>query len=287
MSRRYAVIGNPVEHSRSPQIHVQFAQQTGIDLEYGRILAPLDGFVAAVERFRDAGGSGLNVTLPFKLDAFAWAARHSARAAEAGAVNTLRFDADAAEGAWGDNTDGAGLVRDLLERHGFALAGCSVLLLGAGGAARGVVGPLLDAGVARLVVTNRSPANAQRLVEKFAARPLRPAFVALDAIEADFDLVVEASGSGLRDERVPLSDAVFARARLAYDLFYAAAPTAFVRQARDAGCAQACDGLGMLVEQAAESFVAWHGVRPQTEAVYRTLREALHAEHAAQRPPSQ
>ncbi len=284
MTQRYAVIGNPVEHSRSPQIHAQFAREAGIDLEYGRILAPLGGFVEAVERFRDAGGSGLNVTLPFKLDAFAWAARHSERAAEAGAVNTLRFDAQAGEGAWGDNTDGAGLVRDLVERHDFALAGRSVLLLGAGGAARGVVGPLLDAGVGRLVVANRSPANAARLVEKFAARAVHPVCVRLDALEPGFDLVVEASGSGLRDERVPLADEVFAAATLAYDLFYAGAPTAFVRQARAAGCPRACDGLGMLVEQAAESFFVWLGVRPATEAVYRTLREALDAEHAAPRP---
>ncbi|MCO5101488.1 MAG: shikimate dehydrogenase [Burkholderiaceae bacterium] len=284
MSRRYAVIGNPVEHSRSPAIHAQFARQTGIDLEYGRILAPLDGFVEAVERFRDAGGSGLNVTVPFKLDAFAWAAHRSARAAEAGAVNTLRFD-DGAAGAWGDNTDGAGLVRDLGERLGFALRGRAVLLLGAGGAARGVVGPLLDAGAARLVVANRSRANAERLVEKFATRAVHPVFVPLDAIEPGFDLIVEASGSGLRDEPVPLADEVFAAATLAYDLFYAAAPTAFVRQARAAGCRRADDGLGMLVEQAAESFFAWHGARPQTEPVYRALREALQAEHA-QRPPS-
>jgi len=285
MSRRYAVIGNPVEHSRSPAIHAQFARQTGIDLEYGRILAPLDGFVEAVERFRDAGGSGLNVTLPFKLDAFAWAAHHSARAAEAGAVNTLRFD-DGAAGAWGDNTDGAGLVRDLGERLGFDLRGRSVLLLGAGGAARGVVGPLLDAGVARLVVANRSRANAERLVEKFATRAVHPVFVPLDAIEPGFDLIVEASGSGLRDEPVPLTEEVFAAAALACDLFYAAAPTAFVRQARAAGCRRASDGLGMLVEQAAESFLAWHGARPQTGPVYRALREALQAEDAAQRPPS-
>ncbi|MCD6679099.1 MAG: shikimate dehydrogenase [Burkholderiaceae bacterium] len=287
MSHRYAVIGNPVEHSRSPTIHAQFARQTGIDLEYGRILAPVDGFVAAVERFRDEGGSGLNVTLPFKLDAFAWAARHSARATEAGAVNTLRFDADAGGSAWGDNTDGAGLVRDLCERNGFALAGRSVLLLGAGGAARGIVGPLLDAGVTRLVVANRSRANAERLAEKFAARAVHPVCVALDAIEPGFDLIVEASGSGLRDERVPIVDEVFEAASLAYDLYYAASPTAFVRQARGAGCRAACDGLGMLVEQAAESFLDWHGVRPQTDPVYSALREALHIGSTPQRPPSQ
>ncbi len=294
MSRRYAVIGNPVEHSRSPAIHEQFARQTGIDLEYGRILAPIGGFVDAVERFRDAGGSGLNVTVPFKLDAFAWAERHSDRAAEAGAVNTLRFDADAAGGAaaWGDNTDGAGLVRDLLERQDFPLAGRSVLLLGAGGAARGVVGPLLDAGIARLVVANRSRANAEALVGAFATRALHPVVVGLDAVEPGFDLILEASGSGLRDERVALADEVLAAASLAYDLYYAPQPTAFVRQAFAAGCTSACDGLGMLVEQAAESFLAWHGVRPETEPVFRALREALRsaapasdAGRAARRPP--
>lgn len=290
MSARYAVIGNPVAHSRSPAIHAQFARQTGIDLEYGRIIAPLDGFVAAVERFRDDGGRGLNVTLPFKLEAFAWATRHSERAAEAGAVNTLRFDgvdgAGAVPTAFGDNTDGAGLVRDLVERHAFALDGRSVLLLGAGGAARGVVGPLLDAGVTRLVVTNRSAPNGRRLVDAFAARAIHPVFVPFDAVEPGFDLIIDASGSGLRDEAVPLTDAVFGSAALAYDLFYAAQPTAFVRQALAAGCTRACDGLGMLVEQAAESFLVWHGVRPDTEPVYRSLRQTLRAEAASPSPPA-
>lgn len=285
MSRRYAVIGNPVEHSRSPAIHAMFAQQTGIDLEYGRILAPLDGFAAAVERFRAQGGSGLNVTLPFKQAAFALAQPQTARAIEAGAVNTLCFETNAPEGGRirGDNTDGAGLVRDLLERRGFALAGCSALLLGAGGAARGVVGPLLDSGVARLVVANRSRENAERLVASFAARAVRPVFAGFDALEPGFDLILEASGSGLRDQRVPVPDGVFAAASLACDLFYADTPTVFVRQAHAAGCARTCDGLGMLVEQAAESFFVWHGVRPQTEAVYRALRAGLSG--AARRPP--
>ena len=293
MSRRYAVIGNPVEHSRSPAIHEQFARQTGIELEYGRILAPVDGFVEAVERFRDAGGAGLNVTVPFKVAAFEWAPRHSERAIEAGAVNTLRFDENVAPGgvAWGDNTDGAGLVRDLIDRQGFALAGRSVLLLGAGGAARGIVGPLLDAGIARLVVANRSPANAEQLAEAFATRAVHPVVVALDTVEPGFDLVVEASGSGLRNEPVALADEVLAAASLAYDLYYSMQPTAFVRQAFAAGCARACDGLGMLVEQAAESFLVWHDVRPETEPVFRTLREALrtgapmpHTGRAARRP---
>lgn len=286
MSRRYAVIGNPVEHSRSPSIHQQFARQCGIELEYGRILAPVDGFVEAVERFRDEGGCGLNVTVPFKVDAFEWATRHSERAIEAGAVNTLRFDGSAAPDApaWGDNTDGTGLVRDLLDRQGFDLTGRSVLLVGAGGAARGIVGPLLDAGIARLLVTNRSRANAERLVEAFATRAVHPVVVGLDAVEPGFDLIVEASGSGLRNEPVALAGEVLAAASLAYDLYYSTQPTAFVRQARAAGCARACDGLGMLVEQAAESFLVWHGVRPGTELVFRTLRDAPDAEASASGP---
>ncbi len=281
MSARYAVIGNPVAHSRSPSIHARFARQTHADLEYGAILAPLDGFVEAAERFRDAGGSGLNVTLPFKREAYRWAERRSARAEQAGAVNTLRFDAEPGASraiAFGDNTDGAGLVADLVHRQRFALADRAVLLLGAGGAARGVVGPLLQAGVSRLVVANRSPANAVALVDAFRGRRgVVPTAVALEAIEPGFDLVLDATGSGLRNEPVPLPAAVFAGASLAYDLFYRAAPTVFVRQALAAGCARACDGLGMLVEQAAESFLVWRGIRPDTDPVYDALRAELAA----------
>jgi len=286
MSDRYAVIGNPVAHSRSPSIHARFAKQTGQDIEYGRLLAPLDGFVEAVERFRDAGGRGLNVTLPFKLEAFAWAARRSERAQLAGAVNTLRFDRD---DAWGDNTDGAGLVRDLEDRLGLALAGRSVLILGAGGATRGVIGPLLEAGVARLTIANRTPSRAIELVDDFlrAAESRAPAGSALpgtplpagrlrgcgfDDAGGGHDLVVNATSAGLAGERLPIADALLAGAVLAYDMFYAARETAFVAQALAAGCPRACDGLGMLVEQAAESFLAWRGVRPLTAPVYEALR---------------
>ncbi|RPH67468.1 MAG: shikimate dehydrogenase [Burkholderiales bacterium] len=298
MTDRYAVIGNPVAHSRSPAIHARFASQTGHDIEYGRLLAPLDGFVEAVRRFRNEGGRGLNVTLPFKLEAFAWAGRRSARAQAAGAVNTLRFDADGA--SLGDNTDGAGLVRDVETRLGMSLAGRSVLVLGAGGAARGALGPLLDAGVARLVIANRTPGKAVALVEAFTqaggaggaqaggaqarastsgspprARPRACEFAALDA---GFELIVNATSTGLSGARLPVPDAVFATAALAYDMFYAPRDTAFMAQALGAGCRRACDGLGMLVEQAAESFLVWRGVRPLTGPVY----EALRAEFAAE-----
>lgn len=272
MTDRYAVIGNPVAHSRSPSIHARFAKQTGHDIEYGRLLAPLDGFVRVVERFRAEGGRGLNVTLPFKLEAYAWAGRRSGRAQAAGAVNTLRFDDDGT--AFGDNTDGAGLVRDVQQRLGLPLAGRAVLVLGAGGAARGVVGPLLDAGVARLVIANRTPARAIALAEAFAqARACD--FAALDA---GFDLVVNATSAGLSDERLPISDAVLGAATLCYDMVYAARDTAFVAQALAAGCPRASDGLGMLVEQAAESFLVWRGVRPLTGPVYEALRAELAAD---------
>ncbi len=282
MTDRYAVIGNPVAHSRSPSIHARFAKQTGEDVEYGRLLAPLDGFVEAVERFRDAGGRGLNVTLPFKPEAFAWAARRSERARVAGAVNTLRFDR---EGAWGDNTDGAGLVRDLEDRLELALAGRSVLILGAGGATRGVLGPLLDAGVARLTIANRTPGRAIELVDEFlrTSASAAPAASRLRGCGFDdagdgHDLVVNATSAGLAGDRLPIADALLAGAVLAYDMFYAARETAFVAQALAAGCPRACDGLGMLVEQAAESFFVWRGVRPLTAPVYEALRAELAAE---------
>ncbi len=275
MTDRYAVIGNPVAHSRSPSIHAHFARQTGQDLEYGRLLAPLDGFVVAVEHFRDAGGCGLNVTLPFKSEAHAWAARRSARAQVAGAVNTLRFDRD---GAWGDNTDGAGLVRDLEDRLGVALAGRSVLILGAGGATRGVIGPLIEAGVARLTIANRTAPRAIALVDEFAGMAAgRLRGCGFDDAGDGHDLLVNATSAGLVGDRLPIADALFAGAVLAYDMFYAARETAFVAQAREGGCARACDGLGMLVEQAAESFFAWRGVRPLTAPVYEALRTELAA----------
>jgi shikimate dehydrogenase len=297
MTDRYAVIGNPVAHSRSPSIHARFARQTGQDIEYGRLLAPPDGFVEAVERFRDAGGRGLNVTLPFKLDAFAWAARRSARAQAAGAVNTLRFDGPGE--AFGDNTDGIGLVRDIESRLGVRLAGCSIAILGAGGASRGVIGPLLEAGAARITIANRTPDRALALAEAFvagpagrrvagdatavsgapaAAAPPRVRACAFAALEPGYDLIVNATSAGLGGERLPVADAVLAAAALAYDMFYGARDTAFVAQARAAGCPRACDGLGMLVEQAAESFLVWRGVRPLTDPVYEALRNEIAAE---------
>ena len=279
MTDSYAVIGNPIAHSRSPAIHAAFASATGHDVDYGRLLAPLDGFTATALRFRDEGGRGLNVTLPFKLEAFALATELTARAAAAGAVNVLAFDGDR---ILGDNTDGVGLVRDIEERLGLPLGGASVLLLGAGGAARGVIRPLLQAGVERLVVVNRNPARALELARQLGESRVQGGGFELAAralaAGVSFQLLLNATSVGLDGSALPLPVELFAQARLAFDMYYAAHPTAFMKQAAAAGCPSVSDGLGMLVQQAAESFLVWRGVRPPTGPVYAALRAQLAAE---------
>jgi len=273
MTDRYAVVGNPVAHSCSPSIHAQFAEQTGQDIRYERLLAPLDRFVETAEAFRAAGGRGLNVTLPFKLQAFAYAQRRSPRAQAAGAVNTLAFSPGE---VFGDNTDGIGMVRDIVGRLGVSLAGCRVLMAGAGGAARGVLLPLLEAGVAAVVVANRTPARAEELA-RLAGDP-RVSGCGLDALatgDGRFDVVINATSAGLDDAETPLPDTCLRDARLAYDMVYGARATPFMQWASRLGCVQVSDGLGMLVEQAAESFLIWRGVRPQTGPVFRRLRAEL------------
>ena len=262
MTDRYAVIGHPVAHSRSPWIHAEFAQACRQDMEYGRIDAAPGGFAAAADAFRAAGGKGLNVTLPFKEDAFRYCARTSDRARDAQAVNTIAFDA----GPFGDNTDGVGLVRDLEANLAFALAGRSVLLMGAGGAAQGVAGALLAAGIARLVVANRTAARAQALAARFTGVK----GCGYSALEGRFDLVVNATSAGLAGESPDLPAGILRAGVLAYDMVYGR-DTPFLSAARFAGV-RACDGLGMLVEQAAESFFIWRGVRPETRAVLARLR---------------
>ena len=276
MSDRYAVVGNPVAHSRSPSIHAQFAAQTGQDISYERLLAPLDGFVATVEAFRAGGGRGANVTLPFKLQAFEYARRRSPRAEAAGAVNTLVFEP---EGVFGDNTDGVGMVRDIVDRLGFRLRGCRLLLAGAGGAARGVVQPLLQAGVASIVIANRTVPRAVELARLGGDSRVRGCgFEALDAdgpAGQGFDAIVNATSTGLEDTIPAIPDAAYRGLRLAYDMVYGARPTPFMRHAARLGCPQVSDGLGMLVEQAAESFLLWRGVRPRTDAVLARLRAEI------------
>lgn len=262
MSDRYAVIGNPVAHSKSPSIHAEFARATGQDIEYGLIEAPLDGFAAAVERWRRSGGKGLNVTLPFKSEAFRLCARVSERARRAQAVNTLRF-----EDSFGDNTDGVGLIRDIGDNLGLTLNGRSVVLLGAGGAAQGVAGALLEAGVGRLVIANRTVSKAREVAARFPGASA----CGYDALKRErFDIVINATSAGLADDSPPLPEKLLGKGVLAYDMVYGR-DTPFLAAARSAG-ATACDGLGMLVEQAAESFFIWRGVRPATRPVLAKLR---------------
>ncbi len=274
---RYAVVGHPIAHSKSPQIHAAFARQTGQVLSYEAILAPLDGFAATVCAFRAAGGRGINVTVPFKLEAFALADRHTERARSAGAVNTLVFDAD---GILGDNTDGAGLVRDLGTNLGCTLGARRVLLLGAGGAARGALLPLLQAEPAALFLANRSAGKATALAAAFANHAGKVELRAGGFAELagqQFDLVINATAASLAAEAPALPPALYAPGALAYDMMYGRAPTPFMVAARADGATRIADGLGMLVEQAAESFYLWRGVRPDTAPVLADLRRALDA----------
>lgn len=268
MTARYAVIGNPVAHSKSPWIHARFARDTGQDMSYEAIEAPIDGFARAVDAFRAAGGSGANVTLPFKEQAFTYSASTSERARAARSVNTLVLDRGA---PWGDNTDGIGLVRDLEANIGMTLRGKKVVVLGAGGAAQGVLQPLLAAGVRELVVANRTVERSVALATRFPG--IEGTGYAGLAARA-FDLVINATSAGLRGELPPLPPAqeagLFAEGALAYDMVYGR-DTPFLEYARRAG-ARVSDGAGMLVEQAAESFFIWRGVRPDTRAVLAALR---------------
>lgn len=270
---RYAVIGNPVAHSKSPLIHAAFAAQTGQAMQYETVLAPLDGFVAAVDAFRSAGGRGLNVTVPFKLEAHALASRRSPRAEAAGAVNTLAFEGDT---LFGDNTDGAGLVRDLEHNLECPLAGRRVLLLGAGGASRGAVLPLLGAAPRSLFIANRSADKADALVEHFRACAGAcllegGGFPALAG--RAFDVVINATSASLGNAVPDLPTGLYADGALAYDMMYGQGDTPFMRVAREQGASHLADGLGMLVEQAAESFFVWRGIRPDTGPVLQSLRQ--------------
>ncbi|MGH8620892.1 MAG: shikimate dehydrogenase [Burkholderiales bacterium] len=274
MTDPYAVIGNPVEHSLSPRIHADFARATGKDMTYDRILAPREGFRDAVLAFRAAGGKGLNVTLPFKHEAWRLAGVRRGFAVAAGAVNTLSFEG---EGIVGHNTDGVGLVRDLTQNLRVEVRGKRVLLMGAGGASYGVMEPLLREQPETVVVANRTLEKAIELVAHF--EKLQPfalqgfsarAYGALAG--ARFDLLINATSAGLEGAMPPLPEEVFASDALAYDMVYARR-TPFLDFARERG-ARVSDGLGMLVEQAAESFFIWRGVRPATAPVIAMLRTA-------------
>ena len=275
MSSLYAVFGHPVGHSLSPRIHAAFGRQAGIDLRYEAIDATPEEFPRALEAFAAAGGAGANITLPHKQAAYALCATRTERAQRAGAVNTI---VRSAEGWHGDNTDGAGLVRDLTERHRFDLRQRRTLLIGAGGAARGVAPSLLDAGVGELYIVNRTPERADALAD-ILGQPARGHARYLSDLPAlgSFDLLLNATSAARGGSLPPLPMSLLAPRCTAVDLSYGEAAIPFLAWARANGAQQVVDGLGMLVEQAAESFALWHGVRPLTDEVY----EELHARHAA------
>lgn len=274
MTDKYAVVGNPVAHSKSPLIHAEFARQTGQDMSYGRLLAPLDKFIETVNEFRAQDGKGLNVTVPFKEQAFHYSSRLTKRALDAEAVNTLKFDG---ETVYGDNTDGVGLVRDLTHNWHRQLAGKRILLMGAGGAARGVMLPLLQESPEYFVLANRNVGKAEALAAKYieagtpgiTGRGLTA--TPYEQLKEPFDIVINATSASLKGELPPLPDGLFNPGALAYDLMYGA-ETPFMAWARAHGAETVADGLGMLVEQAAESFHLWRGVRPETAPVIQKLR---------------
>ena len=275
MTDRYAVIGNPIEQSKSPLIHTAFAQVTGQDIDYTKVLAPLGGFAQAVDAFRAAGGRGMNVTAPFKLDAFAYATDLAPSAQMAGAVNAMKFDGDK---VYAENFDGLGLVRDVVHNLDCPLQGRRVLILGAGGATRGALLPLLAQSPAEVVIVNRTVAKAQELAG--LARQHQMGQVPVHGmgyadVAGAFDVVLNATSASLTSELPPLPMTVFAPDCLAYDLTYGKGLTPFLKLARQAGVTRLADGVGMLAEQAAEAFNWWRGVRPETAAVIEQITVPL------------
>jgi shikimate dehydrogenase len=276
MTDRYAVIGNPIEQSKSPLIHSTFAQVTGQDIDYGKLLGPLGEFAATVDAFRASGGRGMNVTAPFKLDAFAYATHLAPSAQMAGAVNAMKFEGDK---VFAENFDGVGLVRDLVHNLQCPLQGRRVLILGAGGATRGALLPLLAEHPSELVIVNRTVAKAQELAalahqHQTGQVPVHGLGYA-DLQGQMFDVVLNASSSSLTAELPPLPASVFAPGCLAYDLTYGKGLTPFLKLAQQAGVIRLADGVGMLAEQAAEAFVWWRGIRPDTAAVIQKLTVSL------------
>jgi shikimate dehydrogenase len=276
----FAVIGNPVKHSRSPSIHHLFAQQTGISLEYDRIEAPVDQFESTVRDFFMRGGTGLNVTVPFKQQAWTLASAHlSTRARLAQAVNTLWIKNDVLHGC---NTDGVGLVRDL-ERLGVAFKQARILIIGAGGTARGVMGPILETNCQHLRIVNRTETRAMELVHAYhqsypdTQQQISAGGLADAPLKGGWDIVINASSSSLGDTAPQVPAGLYAPGALAYDMMYGARPTPFMLQATADGAHRTSDGLGMLVGQAAESFYIWHGIKPDIKPVLHAIRAELEA----------
>ena len=276
MTDRYAVIGNPIEQSKSPLIHSTFAQVTGHDIEYTKLLGPLGAFAQTVDAFRAAGGLGLNVTAPFKLDAFAYATDLAPSAQMAGAVNAMKFEGGK---VYAENFDGVGLVRDVVHNLAFPLQGRRVLILGAGGATRGALLPMLAQRPAELVIVNRTEAKARELADLANQHPTHGVPVKGlgygDLQQRTFDVVFNATSASLTAEGLPLPASVFAPDCLAYELAYGKGLTPFLLLAQQAGVQRLADGVGMLAEQAAEAFAWWRGVRPHTASVIAKLSVPL------------
>ncbi|SCY37224.1 shikimate dehydrogenase [Nitrosospira sp. Nl5] len=265
----YAVVGNPIAHSKSPLIHAEFSRQTGQEMRYEAILAPMDAFAETVAIFRERGGKGINVTVPFKLEACNISSRLSARAHAAQAVNTLVFDGG---GILGDNTDGAGLMRDIMINQEFSITAKRVLLMGAGGAARGAMLPLLKQGPSILTIANRTGQKAHELQQQFSHYGNVVSGDYADLRGEKFDLVINATSASLNGELPLLPSGIFTGESLAYDMMYGG-HTPFLQFAKKDGATRLADGTGMLVEQAAESFFLWRGVRPQTAPVIEMLKK--------------
>jgi len=269
----YAVMGNPITHSKSPLIHSLFAKQTGQNIRYRAIQVDPGGLNQAVGNFFALGGKGLNITVPFKAEAWQMASQLSDRARFAGAVNTLKILQNGQ--LLGDNTDGIGLVYDLMHHHGIRIEGKSLLLVGAGGAARGVIAPIVDQKPSQFIIANRTIDKAQELASHFSGKMEILAKNFVDLNKDRFDIVINATSASLGNEIPQLPESCVAQAEIAYDMMYGAKPTVFMQWAVQAGVKTASDGLGMLVEQAAESFLIWRGIRPDTAGVISVLRQQL------------
>ena len=270
---KYAVFGNPIKHSKSPQIHAIFAEQCAQAMQYRAVRVELGGFSKAASNFFAEGGSGLNITLPFKRDAYDFSQRLSDRARRAGAVNTLTLTADGT--IEGDNTDGIGLVRDMIANLGWAVQGLRILVLGAGGAVRGVLEPLLRERPRELLIVNRTAERAVDLAEEFSdiAAIAGGGYELIG--ERQFDLIINASSAGLSGEMAELPSSLLTERSCCYDMIYGAEPTPFMRWAAHHAAWAVSDGVGMLVEQAAQSFYIWRNLRPETRSVIHQLRESL------------
>lgn len=267
MPKKYAVLGNPIAHSKSPQIHQAFATQFNIELSYERILVPLDGLTGTLKQFQQNGGLGVNITVPFKIEAAQLVQQKSERAQQAGAVNTIAFKN---EHWFADNTDGIGLIRDLAQNHGINLAKQTILILGAGGATKGILQPLLSAKPAKLVIANRTLAAAEKLANDFKALGPCSACDLAQLPKQSFDLIINATSAGVKGETLTLSSHIIQNT-FCYDLAYGTAAQPFLSWAQQNGVKNYCDGLGMLVEQAAEAFYIWHNIRPATKPVIELL----------------